>query len=86
MIFCETDQLCATFQEIVNKGNKIESQAKRNPPTVTAPPTYKLVTAKDIQTAVDGGRGPIMLAAGGIVTPLAKDFAKEYDVKIIKGE
>ena len=86
MIFCETDQLCATFQKIVNEGNKIESPAKKNPMTVTAPPTHKLVTAKDIQTAVDGGRAPIMLAAGGIVTPLAKDLAKEYDVKIIKGE
>ena len=84
MIFCETDQLCATFQKVVNEGKKIESPAKRNPSTDTAPPTHKLVTAKDIQTAVDGGRGPIVLAPGGIVTPLARDIAKEYAVKIIK--
>jgi len=34
--------------------------------------------------AADSGRGLIMLAPGGIMTPLAKDLAKEYNVKIIK--
>jgi len=85
MIFCETDQLCATFKKIVVEGKKIESPTK-NPATETALPVRKLVTAKDIQTAVDGGRDPIRLAPGGIMTPLARDLAKEYDLKIIKGE
>jgi hypothetical protein len=86
MIFCETDRLCATFKKIVVEEKKIESPAKKNPVTETALPVRKLVTAKDIQTAVDGGRDPIRLAPGGIMTPLARDLAKEYDLKIIKGE
>ena len=83
MIFCETDQLCATFKKIVVEGKKIESPTK-NPATETALPVRKLVTAKDIQTAVDGGRDPIRLAPGGIMTPLARDLAKEYAIKILK--
>ena len=86
MIFCETDQLCATFQKLVNGAGEIESPVKRNPATEKAPPASKLVTAKDIQRAVDGGRHPIVLAPGGIMTPLARDLAKEHDLKIIKGE
>jgi len=86
MIFCETDQLCATFKKIIVEGKKIESPTKKNPAMEPAPPARKLVTAKDIQTAVDGGRDPIRLAPGGIMTPLARDLAKEYDLKIIKGE
>ena len=84
MIFCETDQLCATFQKLVNEGVKTGPPVKRNPATGTAPPARKLVTAKDIHTAVDAGRCPIMLAPGGIMTPLARDLAKEYAIKIIK--
>jgi hypothetical protein len=44
----------------------------------------KLITAKDIQTAVSNKQDTIPLAPGGIITPLAKDQAKEYAVKIIK--
>jgi len=84
MIFCETDQLYTTFQEIVDGGRKNETPAKRNPTTDTAPAARKLVTAKDIQLAVSGGQGTIMLAPGAIMTPLAKDLAKEYAIKIIK--
>ncbi len=84
MIFCETDQLGVTFQKIVDEKKKIEPPAKRKPSTDTTPPARKLVTTKDIQMAVNAGRGPIMLAPGGIMTPLAKDLAKEYAVKIIK--
>ena len=86
MIFCETDQLCATFQKIVDEGKQIEPPTKRNPATNATPAALKLVTAKDIQLAVGSDRGPIVLAPGAIMTPLARDLAKEYDVKIIKGE
>ena len=71
---------------IVEEKKKIESPEKKNPSTNPMPQALKLVTAKDIQMAVASGRGPIMLAPGGIMTPLAKDLAKEYAIKIIKGE
>lgn len=84
MIFCETDQLCATFQGLVNEEQKIGPPVKRNPATEMVPPTRKLVTAKDIQKAAEGDRGPILLAPGGIMTPLARDLAKEYALKIVQ--
>ncbi len=85
MIFCETDQLCATFQKIVDDGKKNESQV-RNPSTDTVRTACKLVTAKDVQIAADAGSGLIMLAPGGIITPLAKDQAREYAVRIVRAE
>lgn len=84
MIFCETDQLSARFQKLVNEEQKIGPPLKRNPSTETVPPARKLVTAKDIQKAAEGDRGPITLAPGGIITPLARDLAKEYALKIVQ--
>jgi len=66
------------------KKKKIEPPAKKNPSTDMVPPARKLVTAKDVQMAGDAGRGSIMLAPGGIITPLAKDHAREYAVKIVR--
>ncbi len=44
----------------------------------------KLITAKDINTAVEKNQNSIKLALNGKVTPLAVDLAKEYAIKIIK--
>lgn len=87
MVFCETDQLHATFQ-------KMRSGAEAAP-TTPAPakirtqkenktPSEMLITAKIIHTAVGEKQNSITLAPGGIVTPLARDLAKEYAIKIIK--
>ncbi len=84
MVFCETDQLSAFFQQMMTDRNmSVSSETKNELRHKTAPP-FKLVTAKNIQMAVESGRGPIVLAPGGIMTPLAKDLAKEYAIKIIK--
>ena len=46
----------------------------------------RLVTAKVIHLAIDEKQNSIRLAPGGIVTPLARDLAKEYSIKILKTE
>jgi len=84
MIFCDTGQLCTTFQKLINGAGNMGPPVKKDPEPETTPATRKLVTAKDIQKAVDGDRGPIRLAPGGIMTPLARDLAKEYGLEIIK--
>jgi hypothetical protein len=84
MVFCETGQLCTTFQKVVDGGKEIEVPSENKPPATAMVPACKLVTAKDIQLAANGGRGSIKLAPGGIITPLARDLAKEYAIKIIK--
>ena len=84
MIFCDTGQLCTAFQKLINGAGNMGPPVKKDPEPETTPATRKLVTAKDIQKAVDGDRGPIRLAPGGIMTPLARDLAKEYGLEIIK--
>ena len=43
-----------------------------------------LITAKDIRMAADNNQGTILLPHNGIITPLARDHAKEYEIKIVK--
>ena len=86
MVFCNTDQLHATFQKMTASNENPGSQSN----TPTAPDIEKkvssnrLITAKDINLAVDNKQKSVTLAPGGILTPLARDLAREYDIKIIK--
>jgi glycosyltransferase involved in cell wall biosynthesis len=84
MVFCETDQLAAVFQKLLSNSNSpIPLGTKKDPSHGTAP-GLKLITAKDIQAAVFNNKDSIPLAPGGIITPLAKDHAKEYAIRIIQ--
>ena len=84
MVFCETDQLAAAFQKMVTNKNTVSSLTTKKESSHRTAPAYSLITAKDIQAAVYKNQNSIPLAPGGIITPLAKDQAKEYAVKIIK--
>jgi len=86
MIFCPTDQLHATFQNMISGPIKTESPMPSNAaasPKETRP-AIKLITAKVVHAAVDNKQSAIRLAAGGMITPLARDLAKEYAIQIIK--
>ena len=91
MVFCPTDRLHSTFQKMLPgvkpaKTISTPSPEKVKPPTEISTDAKRLVTAKVIYTAVDENQNSIKLAPGGIVTPLARDLAKEYSIKIIKIE
>lgn len=88
VIFCQTDQLHATFQNMISGETKTESTMLSNVTTSEkeTSPTVKLITAKVIHTAVDNKQNAIRLASGGKITPLARDLAKEYSIQIIKTE
>jgi len=89
MIFCSTDQLHSTFQKMLQGAKSVKTT-----PAVVKSETRKeksadaktLVTAKVIHMAVDEKLNSITLAPGGIVTPLARDLAKEYSIKILKSQ
>ena len=86
MVFCATDQLAAVFKNMAMAGDKtVHSKTKRDSNHQTAA-AARLITAKDIQIAVDNHQRTIALAPGGIITPLAKDQAKEYAIKIVRAE
>ena len=84
MVFCETDQLAAVFQKMMANGNKSGPSATENDSDHQTAPPFRLITAKDIRIAVDNNQDTISLASGGIITPLAKDQAKEYAIRIIQ--
>ncbi|MCP4627589.1 MAG: hypothetical protein GY850_29350 [bacterium] len=85
MVFCETDQLCEVFKKITSGTLPAdESEAEKKSPDKHGPAGLKLVTVKDIQIAVNNQQQTIQLAPGGIITPLAKDQAKEYAIRIVR--
>ena len=82
MVLCATEDLYQTVKSVAEKkaGN---NSLDKNTLTADSPaqaPT--LVTAKEIQAAVDASESIILVAPGGIVTPLARDQAKEYGITI----
>jgi hypothetical protein len=83
MVFCPTDQLYAAFEQMLMPAAPAPSQAKSKQHDNSAQAS-KLITAKDIHTAVNNKQNSVALAPGGILTPLAKDLAREYSIKIIR--
>ena len=91
MVFCPTDRLHSTFEKMLSgikpaKTVPTPSPEKIKTQTENSTNVIKLVTAKVIYMAVDENWNAITLAPGGIVTPLARDLAKEYSIQIIKTE
>jgi hypothetical protein len=86
MIFCQTDQLNAMFRKMISGETKTEPSI--HPEAAASeretPPPIQLITAKVVHTAVDNKQNAIRLASGGMITPLARDLAKEYSIKILK--
>jgi len=84
MVFCKTDQLATVFKNVVSNRQKPVKSVNQEDSNPQGTPTPGLITAKDIQIAVDNKQRSIALAPGGIITPLAKDQAREYAVKIVR--
>jgi hypothetical protein len=87
MVFCPTDQLNATFQKILTGSEKPKlplPPSERSREKENSTHALKLITAKVIHMAVDSKQDTISLAPGGIITPLARDLAKEYSIRILK--
>jgi len=84
MVLCETGQLNAVLQELIASANQSDSAQPRAPSTEKTISSLALITAKDIHAAVDQKKTVITLAPGGVVTPLARDLAKEYSIRIVE--
>ena len=84
MVFCETEQLCEVFKRIIIDKLPAETESGKKVTEKPSPAGLKLVTAKDIQMAVDNQQQYIQVAPGAIVTPLARDQAQEYSIQIKK--
>ncbi len=84
MVFCETGQLNEMFQQLIVGQKNTKGAEDKRPLTEAAASTVKFINAKAIHAAVDQKKHTLALSPGGIVTPLAKDLAKEYSIKIVK--
>jgi hypothetical protein len=82
--FCSTEQLAETFSKLV-----ATKESKDVPRSSVVEETggdvgYRLITAKMVTAAANSRQASLRLAPGGIVTPLARDMAKEYAIKIVQ--
>jgi hypothetical protein len=82
MFFCKTEQLATVFEIVASNRQKPDRSVNQEDSNPQRTPAPRLITAKNIQTAVDNKQGSIALAPGGIITPLAKDQAREYAIRI----
>lgn len=83
--FCETAQLSAVFNQMATSEGSPKAETDpgktREERQVAG---HRLITAKTVNAAVDNKESTIRLAPGGKVTPLARDLAGEYGIKIVK--
>ena len=85
MVFCATDQLYTTFEQLLTAAAPTPSQANSKKDDNSGQ-ALKLVTAKHIRAAVNSKQTSVLMAPGGILTPLARDLAKEYSIKIMRNK
>ena len=83
MVLCRTDQLAAVFQKVVVGAPKGTSAQIDSGPGQQIAPGRNLITAKDVQAAADNNQRILALARGGLITPLAKDQARECGIRIV---
>jgi len=84
MVFCETEQLNETVRRMIVEEKNTKGVEGEAPLAEAAVSATKFINAKDIHAAVDQKNHTLLLSPGGIVTPLAKDLAKEYSIRIVK--
>jgi hypothetical protein len=84
MVFCQTEQLAATFKKLILGGAMAAPSENRKEPGNPAAQELSLITAREVRMAADTHRNTITLAPGGIITPLARDQAKEYNIRILR--
>jgi glycosyltransferase involved in cell wall biosynthesis len=86
MILCATEDLYRTVKALSDRETDRRAFEGENALAESAAEAPALITAKEIQAAVDANQSVIRVAAGGIVTPLARDQAREYGIQIEASE
>jgi hypothetical protein len=79
--FAPTEKLADEFFRLIGTKNTSGS-GPAAPPVVGGPEGLKLVTANDVRRALSEKRSEIVMAPGGLATPLARDLARDYSITI----
>lgn len=84
MVFAPTDQLSAMFRKLslqpLESGNHQEEKVQVSGDKHLR----KIITARDINSAANEKKGTVHVTKGGVVTPLARDLAKEFGIEIVE--
>ncbi len=83
MQMCKTEDLATTFQAMQSSPGRKAVAGTGSNNADSKGGALRLVTAKDIQAVVNTKQDSVAVAPGGLVTPLARDQAKEYGIRII---
>jgi hypothetical protein len=83
IIFSSTDQLSATFQGLLQT-RKTGQQPEEKAQAGGTEPGKRIVTAKDVSSAANEKKRSVYVTKTGIVTPLARDMAKEFGIAIVQ--
>jgi len=86
VVFCQTEQLAHTFRTIVTRGDKPGPSETKKATGSQNTPARNLITARHIRMAAEKNQNTITLARGGLITPLAKDQAREYAIRIVRSD
>lgn len=84
VVLCPTNELSDHFAKITAADQDREAPIRQEGRSEETGAPLKLITAKVITGAVDNRAETLRLAPGGVVTPLARDLAKEYSIRIIE--
>lgn len=84
MVLCRTDQLATTFKKMTAAGSNPISVTTKKGGGEQLPPGRNLITARDVSIAAENNQRTLRLARGGLITPLAKDQARESGIRIVR--
>ncbi len=84
MVFCPTENLSEVFVELSRGEQGLDTAASNEMEQEGRKSGLNLVTAKHIHAAVNEKRNSVEVMTGGKVTPLARDLAREYSIKIVE--
>ncbi len=84
VIFSPTDQLSNVFRQVALDPQESGGHEGKKDQDSGDERLLGIVTARDINKAANDKNNSIRVAAGGVVTPLAHDLAKEYGIRIVE--
>jgi hypothetical protein len=84
VVFSPTHLLNRIFQERMRSEKTKGTQETVSGDAGSEANAFRLITGKQITDAVADRTHTVVLAPGGMITPLARDLAKEYAVNIVK--
>ncbi len=86
MQLCETERLAEHFEKLTRGTGRAGSAGESRGRPERGATGRRLISAEDVRQAREAGADRLTLSAGGIVTPLACDLAREYGLRIVPAD